>query len=79
MLGDLGCSVGLPCPTAGFGVPQRARDLPPAPAQAPGCAGAAGTRRPQAQGDLRGCFGRFSFTFCRVDGQGFTQRGLGLR
>lgn len=27
----------------------------------------------------RGCFGRCSFTFCRVDGQGFTQWGLGLR
>lgn len=62
----------------GLGVTWRARDLPPAPAQVPGCARAAGTQLPLPQGGFRGCFGRCTFVFTQVDGQGFPQWDPGL-
>lgn len=74
-----GCSVALPCPTAGVGVPRGARGLPPAPARELGCTGAAGTQPPRARGDVGGCFGRCTSAFTGVNGQGFPQWVLGPR
>lgn len=78
MPGDPSCSVGLPCPTAGVGVPRGARDLPPALARAPGHTGAVSTQQPWARDDFGGLFGSCIFTFTWAGGQGFPQWGLGL-
>lgn len=77
MPGGPGMQRGVALPHGTGWVRRRARDLPPAPARAPGCAGAAGTRRPRAQDDLKRMFWKMQLHFLSGGWPRFHSTGSG--